>query len=103
MDQDLGRMENGIKKDHQNIYNRSFKTTTVRNAGLTAPYFHNGAYDTLEAVISFYNSGGAAGIGLSYEVPNQTLSPEPLGLSDMDIQNIKAFIVSLNDVPDTSH
>ncbi|WP_156032934.1 cytochrome-c peroxidase [Sediminibacter sp. Hel_I_10] len=103
VDQDLGRMENGIKKDHQNIYNRSFKTTTVRNAGLTAPYFHNGAYDLLEDVISFYNSGGAAGIGLSYEVPNQTLSPEPLGLSDKDIQDIKAFIVSLNDVPDTSH
>lgn len=36
----------------------SFKTPSLRNVGLTAPYFHNGGYATLESVIQFYNRGG---------------------------------------------
>lgn len=99
VDKDLGRTNNGIDKDNQPIYNRSFKTTTVRNAALTAPYFHNGAYDTLEEVIEFYNTGGGAGIGLSYEVPNQTLSADHLNLSTSEIQDVKAFIMSLSASP----
>jgi cytochrome c peroxidase len=31
-------------------YLHAFKTTTVRNAALTAPYMHNGIYNTLEEV-----------------------------------------------------
>ena len=40
---------------------------------------HNGVYRTLEDVVDFYDRGGGAGIGI--ELPNQTLSPEPLRLS----------------------
>ena len=36
----------------------SFKTTGLRNVGLTAPYFHNGGKLTLEQVVAFYNKGG---------------------------------------------
>lgn len=99
VDGDQGRFNNGVSQDQQNIFNRSFKTTTVRNSALTAPYFHNGAYNTLEEVIGFYNTGGAAGLGLSYEVPNQTLPPDHLRLSKSEIRDITAFIKSLTDVP----
>ncbi|WP_417558969.1 cytochrome-c peroxidase [Mesoflavibacter zeaxanthinifaciens] len=102
VDQDLGRIKNGVNKDNHTIYNKSFKTTTVRNAALTAPYFHNGAYTTLEEVLEFYNTGGAAGIGLSYEVPNQTLAADHLNLTASEIQDIKAFIFALTDVPEYS-
>lgn len=36
----------------------SFKTPTLRNISLTAPYFHNGSRLTLEQVVEFYNRGG---------------------------------------------
>ncbi|MEO8516483.1 MAG: cytochrome c peroxidase [Flavobacterium sp.] len=99
IDSDLGRIQNSIELDHFSIYNNSFKTTTVRNAELTAPYFHNGAYKTLDEVIDFYNQGGASGIGLSYEVPNQTLPSGKLKLSSKEIKELKAFIKSLTDNP----
>ncbi|MDO6761679.1 cytochrome c peroxidase [Tamlana sp. 2_MG-2023] len=99
VDSDSGRLENGLSRDRYQIFNKSFKTTTIRNAALTAPYFHNGAYNTLEEVLEFYNLGGAQGIGLAYEVPNQTLSPDPLNLTQDEIQDVIAFINSLNDVP----
>jgi cytochrome c peroxidase len=38
--------------------NFAFKTPTLRNIGLTAPYFHTGAKPTLEEVVEFYNNGG---------------------------------------------
>lgn len=72
-----------------------FKTSTIRNSALTAPYMHNGVYDSLEEVIDFYNRGGGAGIG-AYAV-YQTLPPEPLGLTDQEQQDLIAFIKTLSD------
>lgn len=36
----------------------AFKTPTLRNIALTAPYMHDGSLKTLEEVIQFYNLGG---------------------------------------------
>jgi cytochrome c peroxidase len=36
----------------------AFKTPSLRNVGLTAPYMHNGSLATLEEVIAFYDRGG---------------------------------------------
>lgn len=38
----------------------AFKTPTLRNATLRAPYMHNGSEATLEAVVEFYDKGGNA-------------------------------------------
>ena len=38
--------------------NFAFKTPTLRNVGLTAPYFHTGVKPTLEDVVDFYDRGG---------------------------------------------
>lgn len=97
LDTDDGRIANQIYSEQAWIYEKSFKTTTVRNAGLTAPYFHNGAYATLEEVIDFYNKGGGTGLGLS--VVNQTLPPDPLDLTEKEKKELIAFIRSLNDNP----
>ncbi len=72
-----------------------FKTPTLRNIAVTAPYMHNGAYKTLEQVLDFYNHGGGVGLGL--QVPNQTLSSDPLHLSKDDMQDIIAFLHTLTD------
>jgi len=99
LDGDSGRYNNKILSEQAWIFEKSFKTTTVRNAGLTAPYFHNGAYQTLEEVIDFYNDGGGQGKGLL--VQNQTLPPDLLNLSDQEKRDIIAFINSLNDASAT--
>jgi len=36
----------------------AFKTPTLRNIELTAPYMHDGSHKTLEEVVQFYNNGG---------------------------------------------
>jgi cytochrome c peroxidase len=38
----------------------AFKTPTLRNVELTAPYLHDGSLETLEEVVQFYNNGGRA-------------------------------------------
>ncbi len=77
-------------------YLHAFKTTTVRNAALTAPYMHNGVYATLNEVIDFYNNGGGVGTGLLVE--NQTLAAEKLNLTTEDKAALIAFIKTLTDL-----
>lgn len=72
-----------------------FKTSTVRNVSKTAPYMHNGVYTSLNEVMDFYNRGGGAGIGIEQE--NQTLPPDPLELTQIEIQELIAFMNSLED------
>ncbi|WP_342085975.1 cytochrome-c peroxidase [Dyadobacter sp. OTU695] len=73
----------------------AFKTPTVRNTAVTAPYMHNGAFGTLEKVMEFYDKGGGAGLGL--KVPGQTLSAVPLNMTDQEKSDIIAFLKALTD------
>lgn len=77
------------------IHKYSFKTPTIRNIELTAPYMHNGVYKTLEEVIDFYNEGG--GLGLGFDLPNQTLPEDKLNLSDLEKKQLIAFMKTLTD------
>jgi cytochrome c peroxidase len=96
-DGDPGRAANGVVSEDADIYQHSFKTVSVRNVALTAPYFHHGGYKTLEEVLDFYNLGGAQGVGLADEVPHQTLPAARLNLSRGEISDIIAFLQSLSD------
>ncbi len=73
----------------------AFKTPTLRNIALTAPYMHNGVYRTLDAVVDFYNRGGGTGIGA--RLPNQTLPPDPLNLTRREQRDLVAFLRALTD------
>lgn len=73
----------------------AFKTPTVRNAAVTAPYMHNGVFKTLEEVVSFYNKGGGQGLG--YEVANQTLPFDKLNLTVKEEHALVAFMKTLTD------
>jgi cytochrome c peroxidase len=83
------------------FYKRAFKTPTVRNSAMTAPYMHNGAFADLEKVMEFYNAGGGNGLGM--EDPYQTLSPVKLGLTPSEIQDVIAFLHALTDRPVAAH
>jgi cytochrome c peroxidase len=76
-------------------FRHAFKTPTLRNISLTAPYMHHGNYRTLEEVLAFYNSGGAAGRGISLQ--NQTLPADSLRLSETEISDIIHFMEALSD------
>jgi cytochrome c peroxidase len=77
------------------LHQHAFKTPTVRNVALTAPYMHNGVYRTLEEVVDFYDRGGGAGIGIG--LANQTLPPDALKLSKREKSDLVAFMRALTD------
>lgn len=74
-------------------YKNAFKVPGIRNIKKTAPYMHNGIYQTLDQVMEFYNNGGAAGLGI--KLPNQTLPEENLQLTEKEKKDIIAFMESL--------
>lgn len=77
------------------FYKGAFKTPTVRNSAVTGPYMHNGAFDSLETLMEFYNQGGGAGLGLT--IPNQTLSSAKLNLTEKEKKDIIEFLYALTD------
>lgn len=91
LDDDLGRYYLYNSEERKGF----FKTSTVRNIELTAPYMHNGAFETLEQVLDFYNLGGGQGLGL--EVRHQTLPAVNLELEKKEISAIIAFMKTLTD------
>jgi cytochrome c peroxidase len=95
LDEDEGRfITTGVP-----IHKYAFKTSSLRNIALTAPYMHNGVFKTLEEVLEFYNNGG--GKALKIAPPNQTLPFEKLNLSKKEQQSIIAFLSTLTDTVQT--
>jgi cytochrome c peroxidase len=89
LDPDLGKFHTTTMDPHR----YAFKTPTVRQAAKTAPYMHNGVYQTLEQVVDFYNQGG--GNGLGFNLPNQTLPDSKLNLSKTEQDALVAFMKAL--------
>lgn len=94
LDTDLGRYYYFKTKERKHF----FKTMTVRNIEKTAPYMHNGAYQTLEEVMEFYDVGG--GLGMGFDVPLQTLPSDSLHLTEEEEEAIIAFMKTLTDDTD---
>jgi len=67
----------------------SFKTPDVRNVLVTGPYFHDGSQDTLWDVMDHYNKGD----GLHNPWLDEDI--QPLALTESDIDDLVAFLVSL--------
>jgi cytochrome c peroxidase len=65
-----------------------YKTPSLRNIALTAPYMHNGSLSNLQEVVEFYNAGG---------IKNDLLDPliHPLNLSAEEISNLVSFLTNL--------
>lgn len=72
----------------------AFKTPTLRNIELTAPYMHDGNLNTLEEVVEHYNRGGAS---TDEEKINPYLSGgiRPLDLTDTEKEDLVAFLKTL--------
>lgn len=72
----------------------AFKTPTLRNVAVTAPYMHDGSIKTLREVIVHYNNGGVTNEG---DPVNDFLSGgiRPLNLTDEQIDDLVAFMEAL--------
>lgn len=66
----------------------AFRTPSLRNVELTAPYFHDGSAATLEDVVRYYVKGGNPN-------PNRDWQLEPVSLSDEEQRNLVDFLKSL--------
>jgi cytochrome c peroxidase len=65
-----------------------FKTPTLREVARTAPYMHDGSFETLQQVVKFYDGGGNT---------NPALDPEirPLRLTEAEKRALATFLSSL--------
>jgi len=81
---DLGRYEITKREEDRG----AFKTPTLRDIALTAPYLHDGSAKTLEEVVEFYNKGGIKNPSLSKEI-------EPLNLTAQEKADLVEFLRSL--------
>ncbi len=81
---DLGHYE--ISQNPQDRW--KYKTPSLRNIALTAPYMHNGSISTLEGIVRFYNQGGAINENLDKLI-------SPLHLTDVEINDLVGFLKSL--------
>lgn len=88
---DIGRMTvTGNEVDRG-----KFKTPSLRNVALRAPYMHDGRFATLEEVVEHYNSGVHRRPNLD---PNLAKHPAAgLGLTDQEKGELVAFLRTLTD------
>jgi cytochrome c peroxidase len=87
---ELGRFAVTDELDHIG----AFKTPTLRNVDLTAPYMHDGSLKTLKDVMMHYNNGGASN---PRDRVNDFLSGgiRPLNLTDEQMDDLVAFMKAL--------
>lgn len=75
-------------------FQQAFKTPTLRNVALTAPYMHHGQVSDLRAVLAFYSElpGDAAS-------NHRELTLQPLALTEQEKDDVIAFLLSLTGAP----
>ena len=89
---DVGRFaQRKVKSMHG-----AFKTPTLRDVALTAPYMRNGQYKTLREVVEHYNRGGDV-------KDNLDINMVPLNLTTQECDDIVAFMESLTGAPRVVH
>ena len=74
-----------------------FKTTTLRNIELTAPYMHDGRFATLEQVVEHYNSGIQNHPTLSNALKTANGTPVRLNFSITQKAAMVAFLKTFTD------
>jgi cytochrome c peroxidase len=91
--------EDFVDKGFGNISNDDtrngfFREVTVRNIALTAPYMHDGRFNTLREVLDHYATGGHAAPNLA---PELTTSTSIRTLTNAEKDDLEAFLRTLTD------
>lgn len=109
---DMGLAQNpGLRKKEKAAQAGRFKTPTLRNVAVTAPYMHNGVFKDLRTVVLFYNTYNTKNparhvnpeTGKPFDPPEvpQNISMTELetgpALDDKRIDALVAFLKTLTD------
>ena len=90
---DLGRIETVNAAPAE----RAFRTPSLRNVALSAPYMHNGAFATLEEVVAFYAAGGGgAALGDGVVIDEKVRG---FTLTDQQTADLVQFLYALTSEP----
>lgn len=91
LDEDTGHSDGGVGDITLNPRDMGhFKSPSLRNVEVTAPYMHDGRFATLEAVLEHYSSGGK-------NHPNKDVRIQPLHLTESEKAALIAFLKTLTD------
>ena len=74
-----------------------FKSPSLKNAGVSQAFMHDGRFATLDQVVEHYNSGVQAGPALDNRLQGPGGAPQRLGLSAADKAALVAFMQTLTD------
>lgn len=75
----------------------AFKIPTLKNIALTAPYMHDGRFQTLQQVIEHYNSGVKNHPNLSPQLKDINGNPQHLNLTAEQKAALFSFLRTLTD------
>jgi cytochrome c peroxidase len=79
------------------IFIGRFKTTSLRDIEVTAPYMHDGRFTTLEEVVEHYNSGIQDHPTLSAALTDVNGNPVRMNFTDAQKAALVAFLKTLTD------
>jgi cytochrome c peroxidase len=80
-------VEHALAADHDGKLMGAFKTPSLRNVELTAPYMHDGSLAALEDVVEHYRR------------PPKVSEIKPLEITDQQAKQLVAFLRALTDEP----
>lgn len=97
LDNDANQTDIGRQKVTNDPADKAkFKTPSLRNIALTAPYMHDGRLKTLEEVIDHYNTGVKNSATVDFLL-QYNLQPGGLQLTAQDKTDLIAFLKTLTD------
>ncbi|MEX2233775.1 MAG: hypothetical protein WD824_16540 [Cyclobacteriaceae bacterium] len=95
---DAAYADNGLGQvTGREINNGMFKIPSLRNVELTAPYMHDGRFETLSDVIDHYSSGLANHPSLDHKLRDSNANPLQLNISADEKHAIISFLNTLTD------
>lgn len=95
---DLNPTDQGVGGISKNALEMgTFKVPALRNVALTAPYMHDGRFQTLEQVVDHYSSGIKAHVNLNPELKNADGTPRNFNFSPTEKAALVTFLRTLTD------
>ncbi len=78
----------------------NFRVSSLRNIAVTAPYFHNGVFGTLEEVVHFYNVRDVPGSGIAPPEVADNIDTEETGNQHLTLAEEAAIVAFLKTLTD---
>ena len=99
-DEGMGGWVTDVPANDPDKYQSIFKSPTLRNIELTAPYMHNGRFETLEEVVDFYSDGIQPHVNAFsqyYGNPSLGISFKGFEFDEVEKSKLIAFLKTLTD------